>query len=244
MKKNSFLFGLIVCLSLSLHAQNWSKNNRSIKGNGNIIKENRTTESFNGINIGGNFDIVLNKGEEGKLVIEAEENIIPYIVTKVVKNNLQIRFKKNVNVKTTNKLLIKVSYASLTKLALGGSGTIESNNPIKTNDLKIHLAGSGNITLPLETNEVVTAISGSGNIRVSGRTKLIKTVITGSGSIHAYDLTTNEINAKITGSGSVKTTVTKKIKSKIIGSGNIYYKGEPTHIDSKTIGSGDVINKN
>ena len=68
--------------------------------------------------------------------------------------------------------------------------------------------------------------------------------IAGSGSIKAYDLSTDTLNASIAGSGSIKITVSTKIKAKVVGSGSIYYKGNPSSVDSKSVGSGEVVDKN
>jgi len=87
-------------------------------------------------------------------------------------------------------------------------------------------------------------IGGSGNIKLSGNSNELTCSIAGSGSIKAYELNTNSLNANIAGSGSIRTTVKTKIKAKVVGSGSIYYKGNPTHIDTKSVGSGDVIDRN
>ena len=42
----------------------------------------------------------------------------------------------------------------------------------------------------------------------------------------------------------MQTTVTEKIKASIVGSGSVYYKGNPSNIDNKSVGSGDVVDKN
>ena len=68
--------------------------------------------------------------------------------------------------------------------------------------------------------------------------------IAGSGSIKAYGVKASIANANIAGSGNVRITVTDKIKAKVVGSGNIYYKGDPAKIDIKSVGSGDVIDRN
>jgi hypothetical protein len=68
--------------------------------------------------------------------------------------------------------------------------------------------------------------------------------IAGSGSIKAYELNTNILFATVTGSGNIRSTVNNKIKATVVGSGSVYYKGNPTYIDSNSIGSGDVIDRN
>ncbi|MFY9241411.1 MAG: head GIN domain-containing protein [Polaribacter sp.] len=233
---------LVFAFTLSMNAQDW--NSKKIKGNGNVVTVKRTTQVYDGISVGGSFDVILVKGKEGNITIEGEENVIPYIETEVNNNKLQIKYEKNVNINTTKRLTVTVTYEDIDMVSLGGSGNVTSEGTIKSKDFSASLGGSGNIILTVVADEVSANIGGSGNIKLSGSANEITCSIAGSGSIKAFDLTTDSINANIAGSGSINITVKTKIKAKVVGSGSIYYKGNPSTIDSKTVGSGDVIDKN
>jgi hypothetical protein len=243
MFKKITLTVLLLTITVSVNAQNWFGNNR-VKGNGNVVTVKRTTSNYDAISVGGSFDVILIEGKEGNISIEGEENIIPYIETEVNGNTLQIKYQKNTNINTTKRLTITVPYKSLDKVSLGGSGNIKSEGTIKSKDLDVSLGGSGNITLTIDADDVSSKIGGSGNIRLSGTANELSCAIAGSGSIKAYDLTTDTLNATIAGSGSIKITVQTKIKAKVVGSGSVYYKGSPKYVDTKSVGSGDVIDKN
>ena len=237
--------GLIVLLATnSVNAQWWGGNGEKIKGNGKVVTVTRTTSDYDGIGVGGSFDVILVQGKEGNITIEGEENIIPYIETEVKGNNLEIKFKKNTNIRTTKRLTVTVPYTDIDKVSLGGSGNISNEGTIKATDLKISLGGSGNISLKVDSDEVKSSIGGSGNIKLNGSTNEFKCSIAGSGSIKAYELTADTLNATIAGSGSISTTVKTKIKANVVGSGSIYYKGNPKYVDSKTVGSGDIVDRN
>jgi hypothetical protein len=243
LKKITFiLFALTVCTTTN--AQNWWRNSEKIKGNGNVVTVKRTTQDYDGVSVGGSFDVILVKGKEGNITIEGEENIIRYIETEVSGNTLKVKYEKNINIRTTKRLTVTIAYQDLDMISLGGSGNISCNNLIKADDLKVSLGGSGNITLEVDANEVSSNIGGSGNIKLSGNSNEMTSSIAGSGSIKAYDLETDTLYATIAGSGSIRTTVKTKIKAKVVGSGSIYYKGNPKHIDTKSVGSGDVVDRN
>lgn len=244
MNKKFIITSIILTLCLTVNAQSWWSNGKKIKGNGNVITKTRTTSNYDGIGIGGNFDVKLIKGKEGKITIKGEENLIPYIVTEVSGNTLKVKYKKNFNVKNTKRITITITYSEIDKVSLGGSGNITNEGILKSDDFKVSLGGSGNITLNINADEVKSSIGGSGNIKLEGKSNEFVCSIAGSGSIKAYELQTNILKATIAGSGSIKSTVKNKIKAKVVGSGSIYYKGNPTHIDSKSVGSGDVINRN
>ena len=244
MTKKILLTSLILTLTFAVNAQDWWGNSKKIKGNGNVVTVNRATSDYDKISIGGSFDVVLVKGKEGKIKIEGEENIIPYIETEVSGGKLKIQYKKNTNIRTTRRLTVTVPFTYIEAVSLAGSGKISSKELIKTDDFSANLGGSGDISLKVNADNVNASLAGSGNINLEGKANEFTCSIASSGSIRAYKLITNEVDAKVVGSGSIKTTVKSKIKAKLVGSGSVYYKGNPKHIDSKTVGSGDIVDRN
>ena len=241
--KKLIITSIILTVSFSVNAQNWWKN-KKVRGNGNVVTKTRTISDFKGVDVGGSFDVVLVKGKERKVIIKGEENIIKYIETKVRNNTLQVKYQNNINISTTKKLTVTISYRDIEKISLSGSGNIINKGVLNNSNLKVNLGGSGNITLHVDSVEVQSSIGGSGNIKLQGESNELECSIAGSGSIKAYELNTNILLASVTGSGSIRSTVNKKIKAKVVGSGSVYYKGNPTYIDSNSIGSGDVIDRN
>ncbi|WP_166627686.1 head GIN domain-containing protein [Tenacibaculum caenipelagi] len=242
MKKLAILL-LTLCFSIQSQAQSWW-GSKKIKGNGNVITQTRTIKSFDKVSVGGSFDVYLVDGTEGKLTIEGEENILKYIETEVKNGSLNIHFKENTNISTTKKLVVTVPFESIEAVALGGSGNVIAEKRIKADEVSFGVGGSGNITASVDANTVKTSIGGSGNIKLKGKTDNLKCSIAGSGNVKAYDLNTSSLKASIAGSGDVQTSVSNKIKASIVGSGSVYYKGKPSHIDSDSVGSGDVIDRN
>lgn len=244
MTKKILLTSFVLMLTFTLQSQNWFGSSKKIKGNGNITQITRTTNSYNAIAIGGSFDVILVKGDEGKITIEGEENILPYIETEVSRNTLKVKFKENTNISTTKKMTVTIPYKDIESLSLGGSGSISSTSLISATNFKVNIGGSGNIDINVDTNTIKASIGGSGSIYLKGDTNALSCSIAGSGNINAYELKADELDASVAGSGNIKTTVISTIDAKIVGSGNIYYKGNPGNVKRKSVGSGDVIEKN
>ncbi|MFT7900269.1 head GIN domain-containing protein [Tenacibaculum ascidiaceicola] len=241
--KKQLITTVLILLSFTVNSQSWWSS-KKIKGNGKVITETRKISSFDKVNVGGSFDVYLIDGTEGKVTLEGEENILKHIVTEVKSGKLNIHFKENTNISTTKKLIVTVPFEDIESVALGGSGNVIAKKRIKADEASFAIGGSGNITASVEANTVKTSIGGSGNIRLKGKTDNLKCAIGGSGNVKGYDLKTNSLKASIAGSGDVLATVTNKIKATVVGSGSIYYKGNPSQIDSNSLGSGDIIDRN
>ena len=76
--------------------------------------------------------------------VYTSDNIVDLLDIRVKDNTLYIGFKKNVNV-SYNKLEVRVSAEKLNGIAVAGSGDVELKNRLKTDNIKISVAGSGDI---------------------------------------------------------------------------------------------------
>lgn len=213
---------------------------QKVKGNGNLVQVNRSVGQFDEVGVGGSFDVILKKGQEGKLEISVEENLQSYLVTEVKGGDLKIHWKKGANVRTTKSTKVTVYFNSLNGVSLAGSGDVSSSDLIKADHFEVALAGSGDIELEVEANRVEAAISGSGDIVLNGKSEEFEGAIAGSGDLEADGLETKKATMKISGSGGMKIAVEEELFARISGSGDIRYKGNPKIEDIKVSGSGSV----
>lgn len=240
MKTTILTFTTLLFLSTT-HAQWWEKGEK-IKGNGKVTTVTRTTSDFEGISCAGSFDYVLVAGTEGKLTIEGEENLLKHVVTEVKNNILVVKTEKNINLKPSagKNIKVTISFTDINDIALAGSGDLTNNDPIRTSDLNISLAGSGDMVLTVETNSVKGNLAGSGDLTLKGKTNNLDANLAGSGDIHAFDLQANNTDVAIAGSGDAEVVSKENLNARIAGSGDITYKGNPKIEKSKVIGSGSI----
>jgi len=237
--KNLTTLVVLLVLTISCSGQ-WGK---KIKGNGNMVTINRSTGDYDAIGVSGWFDVDLVAGEEGKLTLEGESNLLEYIITEVRNGKLVIKTEKGVNLKPSNwnsGIRITVPIEAIQSIALSGSGDIVGKQTIKTDHLSTAMSGSGDITLNVEASSVNASMSGSGDITLSGTTTDFDATISGSGDIEAFSLAADNVNAIVSGSADINVTAHKMLKARVSGSGDITYKGNPEKVDTKTSGSGDI----
>ncbi|HEA21223.1 hypothetical protein LCGC14_0789430 [marine sediment metagenome] len=238
MKKVAVL-SLVVLVTASCAGQ-WGK---GVNGNGNSVSIERNVDEYDEISVSGWFDVDLVSGKEGALTIEGEENLLEYIITEVKNGKLVIKQEKGINLKPSiskQGIRITVPVESIEALNLSGSGDIVGKMTLKTSDFKTAMSGSGDITLDLETSSISASMSGSGDMNLSGTTTDFEAAISGSGDIKAYDLVADNVEATVSGSADIKVTANKMLKARVSGSGDISYRGNPTKVDTKTSGSGDI----
>ncbi|SDB42030.1 Putative auto-transporter adhesin, head GIN domain [Flavobacteriaceae bacterium MAR_2010_188] len=243
MKKSILILAVLLASTTFTFAQ-WGNN--SIKGNGNMKTETRTTSNYDGVKCAGSFDYVLVKGTEGKIILEGEENLLEYIVVEVKNNNLIIKTEDRVNLRTSNNktITITIPFEEIDEVALAGSGDLHNEDVINSNDFVAELAGSGDMVLKVNASEVKASIAGSGDLTLTGETNNLEAKVAGSGNFHGFDFNANNVEVSVAGSGDADVVCNGELKARVAGSGDITYKGNPKKEDTKVSGSGDVSSRN
>ncbi|MGB0274763.1 MAG: head GIN domain-containing protein [Flavobacteriaceae bacterium] len=232
---------LFLAFSIPMSAQWGSK----IKGNGNVVTENRDVAAYDEVHVNGNIDVVLVDGKEGKITLKAEENLLEHIEVSVKNDALKIKSKDRTELRPSKgkNILITVPVQDVHKLALNGSGEIEGTFPLKAKSIKLQVNGSGDMDVDLKATDVKAVVNGSGDIKVSGKADYFEAIVTGSGDIDGDELVVNICEGKVVGSGDIKFHAEQKLDAKIVGSGDIEVNKSVIEIEKKIIGSGDVTKK-
>ncbi|MEG9328215.1 head GIN domain-containing protein [Salinimicrobium catena] len=244
MKKAFFILAIIAFSFQSTHAQWWS-GSKEIEGNGNMVTKTRTVSNYDQVALLGSMDVELVAGKEGKIKVEAEENLQEYILTETEGDLLKISVKKGYNLDPSNNMPIRITvpFETLDGVYLTGSGDIFTSDEIKSENFEVKMTGSGDIRLVLAAKNTSAGITGSGDISLRGTTQDFDCKVTGSGDISAFDFKAKRVDATVTGSGDIQVYASEEIKAVVPGSGDIEYKGNPKKEDFRTMGSGSVTKK-
>lgn len=228
-----FLFITMVNVSCLKH---------KIEGSYNVTTVDRSSDPFTQLTSEGGFDVYYSSGPDYNISIEAEDNLIQYIETKVHGNDLVIKTQKNKCFKNHFPMKVYIQAPYINEVILAGSGQVTVDSTSSTG-FNMILSGSGNITAEVYTDNLVSKISGSGDIYLTGEAIKSYLKISGSGGLHAYEFYQDDCSAEISGSGNMKVFVNNVLNAHISGSGTIYYKGNPV-VNSDISGSGKVIHQN
>ncbi len=205
--------------------------------------ETRNVGKFTGVKLSVPGDLYITQGSPQKVVIEASDDRLERIETEIQGGNLIIREKgtwkswKNWGGKN---IKIYITAPTLNYLVVSGSGSIEGQNTIRSEDMYVAVSGSGDMDIDIRATDLEGRISGSGNLDLKGNAEDFEVSISGSGNVDAEDLSTSNCEVRISGSGNCRVGVSKSLDSRVSGSGNVYYKGNPEKVNSSSSGSGSL----
>ncbi|OJY90842.1 MAG: hypothetical protein BGP13_12585 [Sphingobacteriales bacterium 40-81] len=197
----------------------------NITGRGTVQTETREVGAFTKVSVEGSTDIHITQGNSFKVSVKAYDNLLPYLVTYVENGALVVKYEHTANVRNDNSEVF-ITMPVLEGLSTKGSGDIDVKGAFE------------------HTPFFDASISGSADISIENAVaEKLQLSISGSGDFNSFGFSIKEADVKISGSGDVEITVNEKLKAKISGSGNIYYKGDPAVIDDNISGSGKLVQK-
>ncbi|MFT7428635.1 MAG: hypothetical protein ACI9IZ_001124 [Nonlabens sp.] len=232
---------LIAILGINTANAQWWSSNKRVDGNGQIVTKVFNTSDYDKISGRNSLNIVLVEGKEGTITVEAESNIMEHLEVEVKGDRLEIGIEDGYNINTRKGIQVRVPVKSISSLSMAGSGDITSTVKLKSRNMHISVAGSGDIALEVTSEKLRVSIAGSGDIKLSGRTEHLDASVAGSGDISAFNLKANNVDASIAGSGDVSVYCNGgELQASIIGSGDLRYKGNTSKIKKSILGSGGI----
>ena len=208
-------------------------------GSGNVTTQPRNVSGFHAVDLLSSGSVIVTQGDTEGLVIEAEDNIIPLVETKVADGTLRIGFKSGEEIHPTKKVLFRLAVKNMDNVKISGSGDITAK-ALKTDHLAVKVQGSGDITVgQLESGAVAVDIDGSGNVTLVGKAASQTISIAGSGDYEGAGLKTGTAAVNIAGSGDCEVAASETLVANVSGSGDVSYYGKPA-VTKHVTGSGTV----
>lgn len=213
---------------------------KRVVGNGNLETQNRPIQRAERIKLAGSYDVEITQGPITSVKVEADENILPYILTRSEDGFLIIKSQDHISLSTDNTIKIFITTPKLEQVNLAGSGNIIGKSKFTGGDnLTLKIAGAGDMKMDVNTPSIEAEIAGSGSMTLTGETRDQRIRISGVGDYIGEALKSENAVVKIAGSGNVKLFAAATLDVNIAGVGSVYYKGSPA-VKQHVAGSGEV----
>jgi hypothetical protein len=214
----------------------------SVQGSGVIVSETREVADFTFIQIDYPVELTVKQGNITVLAIEAEDNLLPQLATRVSGDTLyiessQMDWTRRVN--PTRPVKIHMTVKDLQKVDFPTAGSLRVEK-FQADRLELSISGAGTINLlDLTARALTVDMSGAGTIKASGLVDNLKMDISGFGGFQGGDLACQSADVTISGAGSATVWAKSSLSVNISGAGSVNYYGSPT-ITREVSGLGSV----
>ncbi len=178
-----------------------------ITGSGNIItKSIPAIESYDAIKASRGIHVVMNESEGEKFVINADDNVMPYVVVRKEGNSLRIGIDENI--KSINNVKVQVvlpKNQNINELQVASAASIKINPTIKGRSLSLDAASAGNINIAKADVDFFDADASSA-AKISGTVKSNDCYVDAS-SAADIDLTILTVQCDSNASSAAKITL-------------------------------------
>lgn len=233
---------LVILLALGFFAIGCSVGMNVTRGSGNVVTETRAVSDFHRVALAGVGEMNITQGDTESLTIEADDNLMPLITTKVENGTLTIGLETDrgrISINPSRPIKYTLSVKTLDGIDVSGAGNISAPS-LKSDTLTYVGSGAGNLNIPqLETKQLRVTISGAGNASLGGTAETQELTMTGVGNYSAGDLKTTKTAVTVSGVGSATVWATQNLNVSISGAGSVSYYGSP-QVTQQTSGIGSV----
>ena len=214
----------------------------SVRGSGVVISEARQVADFHSLEINYPVEVTIQQGTSTSVKVDAEDNLLPQLTTRVSGNTLFIEnnqrdWSKRVN--PTRPVRLTMTVKDLQKVDFPSAGTLRVEK-FQAKALEISISGAGTVNLSDLTAQSLTVnLSGAGTITASGSVDRLNVDISGVGSFRGGDLASQSADITISGAGSATAWVKSSLSVNISGTGSVNYYGSPS-VQRNVSGLGSV----
>jgi hypothetical protein len=232
----------------------------TVPGSGKVVEEEREVSDFTGVELETLGNLIIELGDEEKLRIEAEDNLLQYIETEVHGGELKIGHRHKVTLVPTESIYFYLTVKELDTILVSGAGNVKvpdlevaefslnisgagdvDMEDLRTNVLEVNISGGGNVDIEdLNADVLKVNISGAGDLYIGdGEVTEQEITISGAGNYKARGLESAEADVRVPGFGSATIRVRDHLEVKISGAGSVKYVGSPT-VEEEVSGVGNI----
>ncbi len=191
---------------------------RGEKGNGTLVTRQFDVSGFDRVALDGGFDVYVKVGGATNVTATVDDNIADLFTAEVEKGTLRLDWTKAC--RPSRKCRVDVTLPDLQGFTVNGAGDVE-------------ITGVRGARLELN-------ITGAGDMEVSGSIDELELVVSGAGDVEAGELAAQDVEVRVSGAGDATVRAARSLDANVSGVGEITYLGDPTKVETRVSGVGEI----
>ena len=235
----SIKYFLITIFAITLSSCHLDMHIGQVHGNGDVVTEDRhVDENFDKVKGSTGLDVYLTEGNENKIVVEADENLMEFIETNIHDGKLTIRSNKNIGRYKAKK--VHVTYKKLVSIEASSGADVIGNSVIKSETLNLDSSCGADLEVEVFTKDLYAETSSGADIVLSGKTLNLKAKASSGSDLKARKLNASNCNARASSGADITVNVKDKLDAKASSGGDVRYYGNPEAVSKNNSSSGSV----
>lgn len=210
-------------------------------GNGHVVEQNRKVSSFDEIKVSRGINVYISQGNEIKVVVKADENLLDVIRTEVDNHTLKITTTENIRRATSKK--VYVTLPEISGISAVAGSNVFSENVLRSKSLEISGSAGSNVKLEVDAEKINASASAGSNIKLEGKAGAFTGKASSGANIKAEELSAKECNAGVSSGANLWITVSNDLDAHASSGGNIIYYGQPKSTNIESSSGGNIVKR-
>ena len=210
-----------------------------IDGTGDVTVEKRDIkESFTKVKVNRGLEIIISQSEVKEIEVEADQNLLEHISTKVENGVLIITSDENIESAET--LIVRVQMPVIEGLTATSGSTITVGTTLKGTSIRLDSSSGSEIEAILEYDEVRSSSSSGSSITLSGKALNLFTDASSGSDITAEALEANTVKSEASSGSTSSVNALQELTASASSGASIESVTKPANINKDESSGGSV----
>jgi hypothetical protein len=209
-----------------------------LKGSGVAKTEERAVDGFSRIEVEGAVELEVTVGPATSVVVTADDNILPHVVTQSSGDRLRIAVDASYS--TSLGVKVKATTPNLAMLRASGASTCTLTD-VAAEQFELELSGASTCELAGNVGRLDATVSGASNATFVGEADELSIDCSGASRVDALEMPTDRVTATAAGASTVQVEALEKIIVDASGASTIRYRGDPREFEETANGASTIV---
>ncbi len=202
-------------------------------------QEERGLPDFDAVSVMGNIEVILEKGESEKAVIQTFDMPEDKLNIFVRNNTLKLQLINPSTYKGKG-AKVYVTYKVLRGIKAHAGARITSEEAIQGDQLEVRGASGGQVFLQVMVNAVNASSAEGALVELEGKTESLEVTVSTGGQFEGDDLESKRAYVRANTGGTATVIATESLDASANTGGQIDYSGDPAEKQTRTLLSGEI----
>ncbi len=234
----------------------WNGRRTTVRGSGNLITSTKTLPDFRAVSASRGVEVII--GGSDKVVIEADDNVLEYVVAEVEGGILRITLPEKVNVRNASITVRIPNNGKIEALRASSGAEIRTESALKASDLDIRLSSAAALIAALKVKrctigmssgtEMKAAVdfgtcdiklSSGSSARLSGKADSLSAELSSGSELKAFELEARTCSVGVSSGAEADVNCSGELTARVSSGGSVEYVGD-CRVDKQCSSGGEV----
>lgn len=212
-----------------------------------LITVSQPVGEFSEIEASGAMVIAYRQAPSDSIRIEGSANLVSRVIVEQEGERLKLRMKEGrVSMSDAGpKLVVYLSSANLSSVRLSGANKLKMSEPVSVEELRLGVAGAGDVDIEdITVNDRLRIdLSGAGNLDIDNAVAgEVDIRMSGAGDIDGHFKNAKSVNVEVSGAGDADLSLADcgDVRCHVSGAADVKLKGTAQRLDCDKSGAADI----